>query len=83
MGIRTGRATRHYTNRVEFITKVAGISLEAQYMLPILSSEHNSETYSEMINEWTFIELDEYKMLLDILSRSKLASTLDNMPSDK
>lgn len=52
-------------------------------MLPIISNENNSEQYSTMLDEWTFLELDEYKMMLDILARGKLASTLDNMPSEK
>ena len=59
------------------------MTTEAQYMLPIISNESNCEQYSELLDDWTFVELEEYKTMLDILSRGKLASTLDNMPSDK
>ena len=52
-------------------------------MLPIISNESNCEQYSELLDDWTFVELEEYKTMLDILARGKLASTLDNMPSDK
>lgn len=59
------------------------MSWEAQYMLPIISNENNSEQYSELLDEWVFVELEEYKTMLDILARGKLASTLDNMPSER
>lgn len=57
------------------------MSLESQYLLPILSSEFNCESYFELL-DWPFPELDEYKTMLDILARGKAASTLDNMPKE-
>jgi hypothetical protein len=49
-------------------------------MMEILSSEYNTESYSDMLDNWTFVQLDEYKTILAILADSKLATTLDNRP---
>lgn len=61
-----------------------GIGLEpvTLYMTSILSSKHNRESYSSMLDDWTVRELDEYRNILQLIDQGSLAATLDNLPQE-
>lgn len=59
-----------------------GLSPISLYMTSILSSKHNKESYSDMLDNWTVRELDEYRNMLQLIDQGSLAATLDNMPQE-
>ena len=82
MGIKTGRHTRRYRERLEFICNNNLLGIEYQYILDIVSSKENTLSPLEIL-ELPFYELENIKMLQDILARGNIASQLDNQPKQE
>lgn len=82
MGIKSGRHTRRYRERLEFLCNQQLLGIEYQYILDIVSSKENTLSPAELL-ELPFYELENVKMMYDLLSRGNLASQLDNQPKQE
>lgn len=81
MGIKSGRHTRRYRERLEFLCNNQLLGMEYQYILDIISSKENTLSPLQIL-ELPFYELENIKMMYDLLSRGNIASQLDNQPKE-
>lgn len=79
MGLREGKHGREHSRRVKQLFKYCDLGEEHVYLINILANENNCMSFKELC-DMSFCDLEKYNIMLDIMSRGKLASTLDNMP---
>ncbi len=81
MGLKSGIHTRRHRDRVNFFCNNSLLGIEYQYVMDIVASEENKMSLDEIL-ELPFYEIENIKMVHDIISRGKLASQLDNKPKE-
>lgn len=82
MGLKSGIHTRRHRDRVSFLCKNNLLSVEYQYILDVISHKENNLSPTEIL-DLPFYEIENIRNVLDIISRGKLASQLDNKPKQE